>query len=306
MKKISNPFIFFGSGPVAADCLKLLVRDFTIEAVITKPNLPRIAHKSSVADIAKKHSLKLYELTNKQEVEQLFLKKSGSFKSKIGLIIDYGIILTQKVIDYFPLGIVNSHFSLLPEWRGPDPISFAVLSGQHRTGVSLMLIRAGVDEGPLLAQKTFHLTSTITTPELTQALINLSHQLLKTTLPRYIDGKLKAHEQAKSKPVTYSRKLTKEDGLIDWAKPAEQIEREIRAYAEWPKSYITLKRIKLIIIAGNVVNRSGKLGEIIIDQKRLIVCCGEKALEITKLKPAGKNIMSAEAFLVGYKDKLFN
>ena len=301
MKKTSSQFIFFGSGPIAAESLKLLIQDFTIEAVITKPNLPHYNHKLSVSDIAKKHGIKCLELVNNKAVEQTL---SQTFDSKVGLIIDYGIILSEKVINYFPLGIVNSHFSLLPQWRGPDPISFAILSGQQETGVSLMLICPGIDDGPLLAQKKLPLSKTITTPVLTQALIELSHNMLVTTLPKYIEGKITAYEQDKSVLPTYSRKLTKEDGSIQWFKPAEQIDREIRAYADWPKSYTKLNRINVIITAGRVVNQFGTSGKFIINHKRLIMYCGQQAFEITMLKPAGKPVMSTEAFLAGYNNKL--
>jgi methionyl-tRNA formyltransferase len=301
MKKTSSQFIFFGSGPIAAESLRLLVQDFTIEVVVTKPNLPHYNHKLSVSDIARKHGIECLELVNNKAVEQIL---SQPFDSKIGLIIDYGIILSEKVINYFPLGIVNSHFSLLPQWRGPDPISFAILSGQKETGVSLMLIRPGIDDGPLLAQKKFHLSKTLTSPLLTQALIKLSHNMLVATLPRYIEGKVTPYEQDKSTPPTYSRKLTKEDGLIQWPKPADQIEREIRAYADWPKSYTKLNRTNVIITAGRVVNQSGAPGKFIIDHKRLIIYCGQQAFEITMLKPAAKPVMSTEAFLAGYSNKL--
>jgi methionyl-tRNA formyltransferase len=306
MKKLSNPFIFFGSGPVAAAALKLLIKDFSIEAIITKPNLPHYNHHQSVSEVAKKHSLKLLELNDKAAVEDLFTNPSRPFASDFGLIIDYGIILPERVINYFPLGIVNSHFSLLPQWRGPDPISFAILSGQKYTGVSLILIQAGIDNGPLLAQKKYRLSKTVTTPELTQSLINLSHRMLVMTLPRYAAGKIIPMAQDKLIPATYSRKLTKLDGLIDWSKPAIQLEREIRAYLEWPKSYCRLNRINVIVAASRVIDLTGKPGKLIIDHKRLIVCCGQQALEITKLKPAGKPVMSAEAFLAGYGNKLTN
>jgi methionyl-tRNA formyltransferase len=301
MKKTSSQFIFFGSGPIAAESLKLLVQDFSIEAVITKPNLPHYNHKLSVSDIAKKHHIECLELVNNKAVEQTL---SRTFESKIGLIIDYGIILSEKVINRFPLGIVNSHFSLLPQWRGPDPISFAILSGQQETGVSLMLIRPGIDDGPLLAQKKFHLSKTLTSPLLTQALIKLSHNMLVVTLPRYIGGKITPYEQDESTPPTYSHKLTKEDGLIQWSKPARQIEREIRAYADWPKSYTKLNRTSVIITAGKIVNKSGTPGKFTIDHKRLIMFCGQQAFEITMLKPVGKPVMPTEAFLAGYSNKL--
>jgi methionyl-tRNA formyltransferase len=176
MKKMSETIVFFGSGPVAAESLKLLAEDFNIEAVITKPKPAHHTGIFPVIEVADKFGIKILYTKNKVELSDLFSTKP--VKSLVGLVIDHGILIGQDVIGYFPLGIINSHFSLLPEWRGADPISFSILSGQKRTGISLMLINQDLDEGPLLAQSEYLLSPDITTPELTDDLINLSHQTL--------------------------------------------------------------------------------------------------------------------------------
>src|SRR5690349_4191168 len=136
MKKISEPITFFGSGPVAAESLRLLAQSFTIEAVITKPRPAH--HKGSVPvlELAEKLQIPVRTASTKSELDALF--DSRPVKSRVAILIDFGIIVSQQVIDYFEYGIINSHFSLLPEWRGADPITFSILSGQPRTGISLM------------------------------------------------------------------------------------------------------------------------------------------------------------------------
>src|SRR3989344_3602452 len=166
--KTSNKLVFFGSGPVAAKSLRLLAQDFTIEAVITKPRLPHHRGAVPVLELAQKLKLPVYTASNKMELDELF--DSLKFESEAAILIDFGIIISQKVIDYFPLGIINSHFSILPQWRGADPITFAVLSGQKATGVSLMLLVEKMDEGPLLAYSEYDMPAGITTPRLTDAL----------------------------------------------------------------------------------------------------------------------------------------
>lgn len=291
--------VFFGTGPVAAKSLELLVKNFPVEAVVTKPKPGHHRGDFPVLDVATKLGLKILTVTDRKSLSELFASKP--VKSRLGIVIDFGIIITQDVIDYFELGIVNSHFSLLPRWRGADPISFAILEGDEKTGVSLMVIDSGLDTGKLITQRVLQLDGSETVPTLTRKLIELSNLLLVEYLPKYITGDIKPHNQPHPDRVTHSRKLTKDDGLIDWTKPAEVIERQIRAFLEWPKSRTKLASTEVIITQAHVVDDSGKPGEIKTDNKQLVVLTGNKALAIDKLKPAGKAEMSAQAFLAGYK-----
>ncbi len=303
MKKTSEPIVFFGSGPVAADSLRLLAQDFPVEAVVTKPRAAH--HKGSVPVIetAEELSLPIFTVINKAGLDELVADKP--FKSRLGILIDFGIIVSRKVIDYFPLGILNSHFSVLPEWRGADPITFAILSGQEETGISLMLLVEAMDEGPLLAQAKVPISQTATTPELTKDLVGKSYNLLQEVVPKYLGGVLMPYPQPDNKKEpTYSRKLTKEDGVIDWNKPARQIEREIRAFIEWPKSLTTIGSKDLIITKSRVIDADGPAGKIQVQDNKLVIFAGERALLIEKIKPEGKNEMSGEAFIAGYKHLL--
>lgn len=302
--------VFFGSGPVAAESLRLLSQDFKIEAVVTKPRPPHHKGNVPVLELAEELKFESHTVTSKAELDELTENKT--FTSQLAILIDFGIIVSQNTIDSFPLGIINSHFSLLPQWRGADPITFAILSGQKQTGVSLMMLVEAMDEGPVLAQGVYDILPKETTPSLTAHLIKLSHALLCDAVPKYLIGSIKPQSQAivakmmgiPAEP-TYSRKLTKEDGVIDWHKPAEQIEREIRAYAEWPKSRAKLGNIDVVITSSEVAKGvAGKPGGLIIGGKELLVSCAQGALNITSLKPAGKKEMPIQAFLAGYNSRL--
>ncbi len=304
--------VFFGSGPVAAASLELLADSFIIEAVVTKPRPPHHHGSVPILEVAEAHAFRIIEVSSKKEVSDKIT--AGQFESDVAILIDFGIIVSQDVIDAFPFGIVNSHFSLLPEWRGADPITFAILSGQERTGVSLMLLVEAMDEGPIIAFGVQELDSSFTTPRLTEKLVQLSYTLLRDELPRYLEQQnaipqselpnLITDFEYPSAP-TYSRKLTKEDGILDFNKPAEALEREIRAYSEWPKSRCNIGDHAVIITEAAVV-QMGKAtpGKLMPERKRLFIGTGEAWLEILRLKPAGKPEMSAEAFLAGYGDKL--
>ncbi len=296
------PVVFFGSGPVAARSLELLLPDFDVIAVVTKPKPPHHKGDFPVITTAEKAGLPFFTVSNRRELSELITAEP--FRTKVAILIDFGIIVGQDIIDYFPKGIINSHFSLLPQWRGADPITFAILSGQRKTGVSLMLIDEGMDTGKIIRQKSLAIQPDDTTPSLTERLIGLSHELLKHDVGTYLAGTLPARNQPHPDRATYSRKLTKEDGILDFSKPAEILEREIRAFIEWPKSRTKLADIDVIITSASVAEHRGNPGDFEIKNDQLIIFCTENALLIHRLKPAGKTEMSTQAFIAGYGQRL--
>lgn len=283
--------VFFGSGPVSKKSLDLLSKSFKIEAIITK---------NSTIDMMASLGLKVPILTADNQYELDELVDNNKFKSRLAVLIDFGIIISEKIINKFDLGVLNSHFSHLPEWRGADPITSAILSGQLSTGVSLMLIDKGMDTGKILVQKSIKINNNDSV-ELTERLIDLSNDLLTEYLPKYYMGNIKPRSQPHPDRATYSRKLTKQDGLIDWTKSANIIEREVRAYIEWPKSYTKLNDNDVIIKKVKVVNESGEPGDYRFTKKELVIYCGQDSLSIEYIQPAGKKEMPIEAFLAGYR-----
>jgi len=304
MIKRLDPVVFFGSGPLAAKSLELLSKDMVVEAVITKA--PASHHKGivPVAEVCKKLELPVYYANSKAELDKLF--SSNTFHSRIGILIDFGIIVSRLVIDYFDKGIVNSHFSVLPEWRGADPITFALISGQKTTGVSLMLLVEAMDEGPLLDYGIVEIKPDSTGPSLSQELITLSHSLLVKDIPLYQSGEITPKTQSiTGRDISYSRKLSKEDGIIDWTESAELIEHKIRAFIEWPKSRTSFNGVNVTITRAHVIKGSTQTaGLITVDNHQLIVDCSKDRLSIDRLKPDNKPEMDIKAFLAGYKAKL--
>jgi methionyl-tRNA formyltransferase len=291
--KPSSKIVFFGSGPVAAATLSgLLQAGFEFEAIITKPR--PLGHRGDVPilEFAEARKLNIVTIQDSDELSQLFATRK--FKSSIGLVVDYGIIINKDVIDSFEKGILNSHFSLLPQWRGADPITFSVLSGQKITGVSLMLINESLDEGLLIAQNELPINPQVTTPELTDQLIELSNQMITKYLPLYLDSKITPYPQPSSVAPTYSRKLVKEDGALDLSKSATRLECEIRAYTGWPKS-------RLQLFGHQVIVRKARVASSKADGDLVIECGNGTYLELLLLTaPSGRTISGAD-FLRGYK-----
>lgn len=307
-----TPVVFFGTGPVAAKSLELLAEDFLIEAVITKGHDGQPDEDSPVLQIAKQIKTKILYVNNQKEVDEVC--STSIFNSQMGVLIDFGIIVSENTINSFQKGIINSHFSLLPEWRGADPITFSLLSGQKHTGVSLMMLTKGMDEGPILAQQALPIDANDTGITLTDKLINLSHKMLVEFVPKYLTGLISPIDQIEyseqhnlAGEPSYSTKITKKHGQIDWNKPAEIIEREIRAFQPWPRSFTKIGKELIISIFEARINNSLKLypGEVHVVKDSLFVGTKTDALELLQVQPAGKKKMPTKDFLRGNLNKLF-
>ena len=249
-----------------------------------------------VAEIAQKHDIPLFLPNKPSEIDQ----EIRNLKPDIAVLVAYGRIISQTIIDLFPMGIVNIHPSLLPKYRGPTPIESAILNGDTQTGVSIMQLSAGMDDGPVYAQRTIELEKD-TKMELYEKVTATSTELFFEVFPSILNDSLKPTDQDDIQ-ATYSKLLDKKDGVIDWGKPAEQLEREIRAYAHWPQSRTRLAGID-VMIADATVNNDVLLapGTIQASKQRLLIGTSTTALEISSIKPAGKKEMPVQAFLSGYR-----
>jgi methionyl-tRNA formyltransferase len=208
--------------------------------------------------------------------------------------VSYGKILSQRTLDLFnPIGVINVHPSLLPKYRGPAPIEAAILNGDKTTGISIMRLTAGMDEGPVFARTTVELDGTETKPTLTASLANASAAYLVETLPQILSGKLEATPQ-KNDDVTYTSLLRKEDGILDpLTDDAYALERKVRAYLAYPKTRLKIKNTDVIVTSVGVVES--------LDTAPLVIACANNTyLEVRELiAPSGKT-MTGEAFLRGY------
>lgn len=273
MKKTSRQIVFFGNEKLATGIPP-------VEPVI------RQAVEAAGFKIEKVITGKIGEL--------------GDHNSQLAVLAAYGRIIPQSLLDQFPLGIINVHPSLLPAYRGPTPIEQAILDGATKTGVSIMRLTAGMDAGPLYKQKSVQLNGTESKEDLTALLQRTGAELLTEVLPLIANNELKPHQQPHPDRATYSKLLRKEDGSIDWSKPASRLEREIRAFLGWPGSRTVLGDKEVIVTKAHTAAGVGTPGEITVAGKDLLVFCGIDSLVIERLKPAGKQEMNAEAFINGY------
>lgn len=236
-----------------------------------------------------------------------FLAEFKKTKPDLVVVAAYGKLFPKEILEIPPLGFINFHPSLLPKLRGPSPIQSAILEGFTETGVSIMKLGEGMDDGPILAQESISLDQLETTESLTVKLVQLGLKILPDVLKKYVHGEIVLKSQTQDS-VTICKIIKKEEGRIDWANdPADQIDRKIRALNPQIKTFTFLngKRVNLLESVGTC-NCTCKFGEYRILENKLAIGTKNNCVLIGKLQIEGKNPISAEDFLRGYPDGIFS
>ncbi|MGS0938961.1 methionyl-tRNA formyltransferase [Pseudomonas luteola] len=292
--------VFAGTPEFAARHLHALLRvGYSIAAVYTQPDRPagrgqKLA-MSPVKQLAESHNIPVYQpqtLRNADAQAEL-----AALKPDLLIVVAYGLILPQAVLDIPRLGCINSHASLLPRWRGAAPIQRAIEAGDAETGVTVMRMEAGLDTGPMLSKVSTPITAEDTGGSLHDRLALLGAEAVVEAIPALAAGTLpdKLQDDALA---TYAHKLNKEEAKLDWSRPAVDLERLIRAFNPWPLCHSTLAGEGVKIYAATVVDGNGQPGEILeASREGLRVACGEGALLLTRIQfPGGKPLAFADLF----------
>ncbi|TSC55670.1 MAG: methionyl-tRNA formyltransferase [Parcubacteria group bacterium Greene0714_21] len=273
--------IFFGTRGLGAKVLEHLLRNgYSPTLVVTGPDKPAGRKQeltpSPVKKVAQEHNLSLTQPERPAEL----LSRSELKEAEFIVLAAYGNILPKELVGLPPKGALNVHPSLLPLYRGPSPERSALLNGDEKTGVTVIVMDEKVDHGPILAQEEFVIPEDMRHEELHAKLGEIGGELLVKTLPLWLEGKIEPKEQDHTK-ATYTKKLTREDGRIDWKKPAEYIERQVRALNPWPGTFTTFEGKRLKILKAHI-----EQGTLIIDELQL----------------EGKKPTTYREFLLGHKD----
>lgn len=298
-----SKIIFFGTDEFAAPALGVLAKEFDISLAITMPPKPvgrKQTHMASPVEVAAK-KLNLPVAAPHKFTDEIFEKIKGA-QADFFVIVDYGKIIPQKLLDIPPQGAINIHPSKLPKYRGASPIQTAILNGDKETAISIMLIDDKVDHGPILAQKKVEILPNDTYSSLYKRLSELYPDFLIETLKKYLSGEIKPAPQDEALS-TFTKLLSREDGKIDWSKTAPEIERMVRAYDPWPGTYTEWngKRIKILKISVSSKDYLEKnLGDLFAAEKILTAKCGQGSLILKQVQPEGKRPMSGEEFIRGY------
>ncbi len=304
---MSETILFFGNERLAtgvkttAPVLQSLIEaGYKLAAVVVSQNdttTSRTPRPLEVVSLAESHNIPVLSPADLgASLDQL-----AGFGAQAAVLIAYGKLVPQTIIDLFPRGIINLHPSLLPLHRGPTPLESVLLAGETRTGVSLMRLTQSLDAGPVYAQQSFAMPPNSTKQFLADELGKLGAATLTYHLGSILAGNLTPKPQDEHR-ASYDDLIKKTDGKIDFNLPAELIERQIRAYAGWPRSRTQLGSTEVIITQARVSHDQpqGVPGHIIIDGQQLAIACGQNQLIVDKLIPTGKSEMNTGAFLSGY------
>ena len=300
--------VFMGTPEFAVTILESLVQSsYPVLAVYTQPDKSAGRGHPIVFPPVKKLALERQipvmqpaTLKSSEVVEKL-----ASFQPELIIVAAFGFILPQEVLSLPKFGCLNVHPSLLPRHRGPSPVANALLCGDELTGVTIMLMDAGMDTGPILAQEKVGISFMNTTGSLSSKLAEVGAKLLVETLPKWLGGELKPRAQDESQ-ATYSKLITSKDAEIDWHLSAVELWQRVRAYNPWPSYYTRYqgKRLKIhkVIPFGDVAK--GKIGEVVAlpEPPGVGVVTKQGILGLCQVQLEGKREMSVNDFVRGKKD----
>jgi methionyl-tRNA formyltransferase len=294
--------IFAGTPEFSVPPLReLLASEHRVVAVYTQPDRPagrgRKLTASPVKQLALEHGVPVFQPKNFKQEEDLTLLESH--RADLMVVVAYGLILPQRVLDAPRLGCINIHASLLPRWRGAAPIQRSVLAGDHETGITIMEMEAGLDTGPMLLKRVTPIGERETGGTLHDSLSEQGAGALMAALPGIIDGSLEAEPQDDAL-ANYASKLEKSEAVIDWGRSAVEIDRQVRAFNPWPVAQTVMEgKVLRIWESLPMESDSGASPGTIVGCSRdgIDVATGEGVLRVLALQLPGKRAMSSSDFL---------
>ncbi len=300
--------LFMGTAELARASLGALLASplFEVAAVVTQPDRPKGRELKPQASPVKKLAVEsgLPLLQPERARDPGFISSVAVLAPDLIVVVAYGQLLPPSILALPRLGCVNVHASLLPKYRGAAPIQWAILNDEPETGVTIMKMAAGLDTGDILAQEATPIGADETADQLHGRLAALGAELLVRALPAYSAGAIRPKPQDHA-AATHARKITREDGRIDWSQPAAALRNRMRAFTPWPGTFADLTirgKPRLVKFwSAVVVAAQGRPGQILqADRNGLVIACGSDALRIQQLQVEGGSRMTAAEFVAGH------
>ncbi len=300
--------VYFGSTEFSLAGLEALLAGVCeIVAVVTRPDRPAGRGRAVAETVVKAHAAELGipVLQPERLADDEFLKSFAATGADLSIVAAFGALLPVALLEIAPLGFLNLHASLLPRWRGAAPIQRAIMAGDEKTGVSLMVMEAGLDTGDVLVQVEVPVAPEDTGTGLEKKLAAAGAAMLAGALPAWERGELPRTKQDESQ-TTYAPPLRREERRIDWSRSALDIHNQVRALALSPGAYTTFRGKRLIVLKTSMtgIPCPGQPGELQLADEELHVCSGGDLLSLEEVKPEGKRLMSGSEFVRGYRISL--
>ena len=294
--------VFMGTPEFAVPCLARLLADgHEVAGVFTQPDKPKgRGHRllpPPVKELAVSHGLPVYQPATLKDGQALETLKA--LAPQLVVVVAYGKILPPALLEVPPLGCINVHGSLLPRWRGAAPIQWSVLSGDRQAGVTTMYLAEGMDTGDMILRRATPLGPQETSGQLYERLAALGAQLLGETVELIAQGKAPRTPQPEGE-ATYAPMLTKEQAAIDFTKPAAQVKNLVLGMDPWPVAHTLLAGQPVKVYGARLAEGEGAPGQVLEGRGRLVVACGQGAVELLELQAQGKKRMPAADYLRGH------
>lgn len=298
--------VFMGTPEFAVPILDALTRtSHNIVGVYTRADQPAGRGKqlqpSPIKQLAAARGLPISQPPTLRQPD--YIAQLRDLAPDVIIVAAYGLLLPRDVLTIPPRGCINTHASLLPRHRGAAPIIAAILAGDAETGITLMQMDEGLDTGPILAQRAIPIDDDDTTGTLTPKLANLATELLSETLPRILAGEIVPQPQDHAR-ATMFKQIKKEEGLIDWTRPAAEIARRVRAFNPWPSAFTFWNGVQLKILCAGAADAKSNLemGRVVPLGKEIAVTSANGVLILREVQLAGKRAMKIEEFLRGQRE----
>jgi methionyl-tRNA formyltransferase len=298
--------VFFGTPEFAAASLRALLRErFDVVGVVSQPDRAQGRSRSTlvpppVKTVAEGAGLPV--LQPDRPIGDLFLTQLERMRPDLGVVVAYGHILRPAVLDLPPRGMINVHASLLPRLRGAAPIQWAIAGGETETGISIMQMEQGLDSGPVYHRAPTPIGSDETGGDLTERLAALGAATLVDVLRRMTRGEIEPEPQDHAR-ATYAPKIDRAAARLDWARPADEVARRVRAFDPAPGAWTTLDgaEVKLFGARTSAARPGGAdaPGTVLDAGATLLVACGDGAVELREAQPAGKRRLAADEWVRG-------
>jgi methionyl-tRNA formyltransferase len=295
--------VFIGTGEIGVPTLQALLKsEHEVVGVVTQPDKP-VGRAQLIEPPPIKTALATTNIPTLQPSrikDRQAIEKIRALEPDVIVVMAYGQILPRDILEIPKIACLNLHASLLPRWRGAAPIQASIAAGDRETGITVMYMDEGLDTGDILLQRTIEILPADTGGSLRDRLAKVAPEALLESLELLAKGRAPRTPQDNAF-ATYAPKLKREDGKIDWSDPADKIERQIRAFDPWPGAFMKFAGRNLKIFSAVVVDLRGKPGEILRDEKELVVAAGEDAVSLGDVQLEGKRRMAAAEFLRGYR-----
>ena len=298
--------VFMGTPEFAVPILDALTRtSHNIVGIYTRADQPAGRGKqlqpSPIKQLAAARGLPISQPPTLRQPD--YIAQLRDLAPDVIIVAAYGLLLPRDVLTIPPRGCINTHASLLPRHRGAAPIIAAILAGDAETGITLMQMDEGLDTGPILAQRAIPIDDDDTTGTLTPKLANLATELLSETLPRILAGEIVPQPQDHAR-ATMFKQIKKEEGLIDWTRPATEIARRVRAFNPWPSAFTFWNSVQLKILRAEAADAKSNLemGRVVPLGKEIAVTSANGVLILREVQLAGKRAMKIEEFVRGQRE----